>query len=155
VLTTTEFEGAYASESVEEMGNAFYYLFGKLPNQSVLFIGYSLREPEVEITLRQLRAVERRFELSKGDWVMLAPRTPEPHGDGRQAERQANERRNEKEQIRRVNDYGVEVVGYTSIGNDHSQLMRILKELRDRARAARRGRRLPSFGEPGEERYDS
>lgn len=156
VLTATEFEGAYARESVEEMGNAFYYLLGKLPGQSVLFIGYSLREPEVEITLRQLRDVERRFDLPKGDWVMLAPRTRKPRGDGPEAERQANKCRDEEEQIRRVTEYGVEVVGYTSIDNDHSQLERILKELRDSARAALRGESLPSLGEPeGVKPYDT
>ena len=87
---------------------------------------------------------------------MLVPRTPEPHGDGPQAERQASEHRDEEAQICRVSDYGVEVVGYTSMGNDHRQLERILKELRDLARAAHRGGRLPSFGEPGGvEPYDS
>lgn len=147
VLSTSEFEEAYAHESVEQMGNAFSYLFGELQGQSVLFIGYSLREPEIVITLKQLRTVETRFAVPKGRWVILAPRSPKPHGDDLLADRGANDRRDEEEQIRRLGNYGVEVVGYTKIGNDHGQLKRILKALRDVARAARRGETPPSFSE--------
>ena len=56
VLTTTEFEEAYASESIEKMGNALHYLRSEVPGQDILFIGYSLREPAVEMTLRKLGA---------------------------------------------------------------------------------------------------
>ena len=139
VLATGEFEEAYECDhEAKKFGNAYRFLFSALSDVDVLFLGYSLDEPLVGRTLEHINAI-REYNKRQTDWVMLVGRTLEPDTHDAEGREPLLTSKDEAAQIRRAKQHGIDVITYTKINGNHSQLAKILESLNEVAAAASEG----------------
>lgn len=155
VLATSEFREAYkADHESMELGNAYRFLLSVIPDVNVLFVGYSLDEPLVGTTLGKISALRDR-NRKPAEWVMLAGRSPEDSRNGSRDEPSLRWQ-DEAKQIQRAEELDIEVVTYTKVDGNHSQLERILERLSEMTPPAGRDHpRLAVVGTTGADVYDS